>query len=161
LRATLVMLGLLTALAAGCATTRTGTPRVLPPRTAPAARPTSDSPVVRTAMGYLGVPYVLGGITPSGFDCSGFVWYVYRLHGIELPRNVAKQAGAGRHVDRDDIQAGDLVFFTTTGPGFTHVGIATSRGAFIHAPNSRGVVRIEPLTSPYWSQRYAGARRIF
>ena len=112
-------------------------------------------------MTFLGTPYVLGGTSPaSGFDCSGFVLYVFKQHGIEVPRNVVHQASAGRHVERPDIRAGDLVFFSTTGPGFTHVGIATSRDSFIHAPNSHGVVRIEPLTSPYWSARYAGARRL-
>ena len=120
----------------------------------------SDSPVVRVAVSYLGAPYVLGGTTPAGFDCSGFVWFVYRQLGISVPRAVFNQAGAGRHVDREEVRAGDLVFFNTTGEGFTHVGIATGRDAFIHAPNSRGVVRIEPLNSPYWSQRYLGARRV-
>jgi len=88
------------------------------------------------------------------------VWYVYRLHGIDLPRTVATQASAGRHVSREDVRPGDLVFFSTTGPGVTHVGIATSRETFVHSPNSRSAVRVEPLTSPYWSQRYAGARRL-
>jgi cell wall-associated NlpC family hydrolase len=175
----LLPLGLVASLLTGCASSHGPTLRVLPPRpaaaepssitaapaepsstTAAPAGPVSDSAVVRTALEYLGTPYVLGGTSPAGFDCSGFVQYVYRLHGVELPRYVANQAGVGRHVDRSDIRPGDLVFFSTTGPGFTHVGIATSRDAFVHAPNSRSAVRIEPLTSPYWSKRYAGARRI-
>jgi cell wall-associated NlpC family hydrolase len=155
----LLVVGLCASVLTGCASGGRPTLHVLPPRPA-AATPPSDSAIVRTALEYLGTPYVLGGTTPSGFDCSGFVWFVYRQFGVELPRNVATQAGAGRHVEREDIQPGDLVFFSTTGPGFTHVGIATSRDAFVHAPNSRSVVRVEPLTSPYWSQRYAGARRI-
>jgi cell wall-associated NlpC family hydrolase len=157
--ASLLLLGLSAALLTGCATTRGPKLRVLPPRSSPAAIP-SDSAIVRTALGYLGTPYVLGGTAPTGFDCSGFVWYVYRLHGVDLPRTVATQAGVGRPVNREDVRPGDLVFFSTTGPGFSHVGIATSRDAFVHAPNSRSVVRVEPLTSPYWSQHYAGARRL-
>jgi len=155
----LLLLGLCASALTGCATTQGAKLHVLPPRS-PAAGPPSDSAIVRTALEYVGTPYVLGGTTPVGFDCSGFVRYVYRLHGVELPRNVATQANVGQHIDRGDIRPGDLVFFSTTGPGFTHVGIATSRDAFVHAPNSRGVVRVEPLTSAYWSQHYAGARRI-
>ena len=165
----LLLLALSASLLTGCASGHGLQTRVLPPRPSSVAptpavpgstAPVSDSAIVRTALGYLGTPYVLGGTTPSGFDCSGFVWYVYRLHGVEVPRTVASQASAGRHVDRNDIRPGDLVFFSTTGPGITHVGIATSRDAFVHAPNSRSVVRVEPLTSPYWSQRYVGARRL-
>jgi len=150
---------LLAAAASGCATSGPAGPWVAPPRLSPVVAP-DESAVVRTALRYLGTPYVLGGVTPDGFDCSGFVWYVYRAHGVMLPRNVAKQAAVGRHVGRGDIQAGDLVFFSTTAPGVTHVGLATSRDAFVHAPNSRGVVRIEMLTSAYWSAHFAGARRV-
>ncbi|MCX6546327.1 MAG: C40 family peptidase [Acidobacteria bacterium] len=173
--APLLLFGLCAFLLTGCAASRGPTLHVLPPRPSlveppsdsavllprsSSVAPLLDSGVVRTALGYLGTPYVLGGTTPTGFDCSGFVRYVYHLNGVELPRNVATQASMGQPVEREDIRPGDLVFFSTTGPGLTHVGIATSRDAFVHAPNSRGVVRVEPLTSPYWSQHYAGARRL-
>ena len=153
-------MALLPALLAACATSHPPTPRVLPPRGTMGAGTTSDSPIVRTAMFYLGSPYVLGGISPAGFDCSGFVWFVFRQNGIDLPRTVSSLAGAGHHIDRGDLRAGDLVFFNTTGEGFTHVGIVVGPDAFIHAPNSRGVVRVESLSSSYWSPRYLGARRI-
>lgn len=153
-RALIVLVGLAW-LVSACATAQRPRPRVLPPGARPEA-----SAVVRTAQKYLGRPYRLGGTTPDGFDCSGFVWYVFRAHGIALPRTVASQAGAGWHVDRRGLAPGDLVFFRTSRASFSHVGLALGNDWFIHAPNAQGVVRIESLATSYWSSRYTGARRV-
>ncbi len=129
----------------------------LPPA-APAAA------ILQTAFDLLGTKYRFGGQAPdTGFDCSGFVSYVLRQHAIDVPRTVAEQFGAGRTVAQDDIQAGDLVFFSTTGPGATHVGIVIATGArweFIHAPADGSVVRIERFDQGYWAARWVGARRV-
>jgi cell wall-associated NlpC family hydrolase len=111
-----------------------------------------------TALSLLGAPYRNGGGDPRGFDCSGFVAYVYGLHGIALPRTVEAQADVGEGVRSP--AAGDLVFFRTSGRGPTHVGIALGPDRFIHAPSSRGVVRIELLGAPYWSERFLETRRV-
>jgi cell wall-associated NlpC family hydrolase len=129
-------------------------PEVLPPTGR------AGQAVVRTAEALVGTPYRLGGEDPTGFDCSGLVRYVLRQHGLDVPRNVASQWRTGRDIDRSDIRAGDLLFFATKGPGPTHVSLALDRQRFVHAPNARGVVRIESLTSSYWSQRFLGARRL-
>jgi cell wall-associated NlpC family hydrolase len=127
---------------------------------APAAPAGSDA-IVDTALGYRGVPYVLGGDNPkAGFDCSGLVQYVFAAHAIDVPRTVAEQYRVGVPVKLADLLPGDLVFFSTIGPGPTHVGIAISRDEFVHAPNSKGVVRVEPVDSPYWHDRFVGARRV-
>ena len=107
-----------------------------------------------------GTPYRNGGSDPSGFDCSGFVQWVFSQHGTKLPREVKDQFGAGLLIDRDDVRAGDLVFFQTVTRGPSHVGIALGNGEFVHAPSSRGVVRVEKYTSGYWEQRWLGARRV-
>ena len=121
--------------------------------------------VLQSAFDLLGTKYRFGGETPeSGFDCSGFVSYVLRQHGVELPRTVAEQFAAGRSVAQDEIQPGDLVFFTTTGPGATHVGLVVTSGSryeFIHAPADGASVRIERFDTGYWQQRWLGARRVF
>ena len=114
--------------------------------------------VLRTATDLLGTPYRQGGSTVEGFDCSGFVQYVFARHGLALPRTVRRQAEAGSRVR--DVEAGDLVFFATEGPGPTHVGIALGPDRFVHAPSSRGVVRVEPFDAPYWSRRFLEARRV-
>ena len=102
-----------------------------------------------------------GGSDPSrGFDCSGFVQWVFAQHGTALPREVRDQYGEGKRIGRKDVEAGDLVFFETVSRGPSHVGIALGTGEFVHAPSSRGVVRIEPYTSGYWASRWVGARRI-
>jgi cell wall-associated NlpC family hydrolase len=112
------------------------------------------------ALGYRGVPYRHGGSDPSGFDCSGFVQYVFKRVGALLPRETREQFLTGRRVDRDKVKAGDLVFFQTVSRGASHVGLAIGDGEFVHAPSSRGVVRVERLATNYWAQRFVGARRI-
>ena len=116
--------------------------------------------LVGMALSFRGVPYRNGGANPSGFDCSGFTQYVYSHHGIGLPREVREQFQQGRSVTEAEVAAGDLLFFTTTGPGPTHVAIAVGGGQFVHAPSSTGVVRVERLGTAYWSVRYLGARRL-
>ena len=113
-----------------------------------------------TALTFRGVPYRDGGADPDGFDCSGFVWYVFGTHGLALPRTVAEQAEWGEKVGAADLRPGDLVFFSTTAPGPSHVGIVIGGDSFVHAPSSSGVVRVERLSASYWSSRFVGARRV-
>ena len=116
--------------------------------------------LVAAALDLRGVPYRNGGIDPKGFDCSGLVAFVFKAHGLTVPRQTSEQFTVGRTIGRDDIQPGDLVFFTTVAPGASHVGIAVDNDEFVHAPSSRGVVRVERLTLPYWQRRFVGARRV-
>jgi len=140
-------------------------PDPAPPLTA-TATPTSSHPVMDgyalagTALGLRGIPYRNGGSDPSGFDCSGFTQYVFAQYGIALPREVREQFRVGKAVKPDDLAAGDIIFFTTTDPGPSHVAIAIGGDEFVHAPSSTGVVRVEHLSSSYWSPRYLGARRV-
>jgi cell wall-associated NlpC family hydrolase len=110
---------------------------------------------VALARAELGVPYVWGGESPSGFDCSGLVQYVYARLGVALPRVAADQYRAGLHVSRSDLRAGDLVFFDHLG----HVGIYTGGGRFIHAPHTGTVVQISSLTG-WYADTYVGATRV-
>lgn len=163
---------LLAAGTAACAA-KAGVPRpfpgaALPPGAAPppvvlpapesAAVPAND--LVAMALGYRGVPYRNGGSDPAGFDCSGFVQYVFKQTGTRLPREVREQFKVGHQVEQQDVQPGDLVFFETVARGASHVGLAIGGGEFVHAPSSRGVVRVERLATSYWAQRYVGARRM-
>jgi cell wall-associated NlpC family hydrolase len=129
-----------------------------------AARPFTGrepAPLISTALSFRGIPYRNGGSDPSGFDCSGFVQWVFATHGIRLPREVRDQYRVGRDVDdMKDVKAGDLVFFETVSRGASHVGLAIGGDQFVHAPSSRGVVRVEHLSASYWSRRFVGARRI-
>ena len=147
-------------------------PTVAVPPTGPTPASTA-SPVPARADGYeisgaalslRGVPYRKGGTDPSGFDCSGFVWYVFDQHGVRLPRTVSEQYQAGNGVDPRDLRAGDLVFFDTLSSGTrqlaTHVGIVIGGDEFVHAPSSTGEVRVERLASSYWGPRFVGARRM-
>ena len=110
---------------------------------------------------YLGCPYRSGGASPSGFDCSGFVYYVLKQLGLSPYRTPAEQFKMGSGVDKDALKAGDLVFFKgTTSGSISHVGIYAGNGQFIHAPNSRCAVSCSDLTSGYWAEHYYGARRV-
>ena len=115
------------------------------------------SSVVGIAMRYLGTPYVYGGASPSGFDCSGLVMYAYAQVGVSLPHNTVAQWGYGDavSVSRSQLQPGDLVFFY----GLGHVGIYVGGGNFIHAPHTGSVVKIDSLSGTYASE-YVGAKRI-
>jgi peptidoglycan endopeptidase LytE len=126
----------------------------------PAVAPPLARDIVNTALTLVGTPYRNGGSDPSGFDCSGFVQYVFSRYGISLPRSVVTQSLAGREVEPASIRAGDLVFFWTSGRKASHVGIALGDGRFVHAPSSRGAVRVESLAGAYWDPRLAGARRV-
>ena len=145
------------ALAAACASTG-GVPRPFP---TPGSRGAAldGSTVAGTALTLRGAPYRDGGSDPSGFDCSGFTQWVFARHRLSLPRDVREQFQQGTSVPPDDLEPGDLLFFTTVAPGPSHVGIAVGAGQFVHAPSSRGVVRVERLSTRYWSRRFLGARR--
>ena len=118
-----------------------------------------DERITGTALRYLGVPYVWGGTSFGGVDCSGFVWAVFAKNGIYLPRTADAQYEEGRHVSSRDLRAGDLVFFQTYSLGASHVGIYLGNGKFVHASSSDGV-RVDQLTEDYYSSRYLGARRL-
>ena len=126
------------------------------------AQPGSGSSAVSIAYQYLGVPYVYGGASPSGFDCSGFTMYVYSQLGISLPHGATPQLNYGASVSRSDLQPGDLVFFSDYGYAASHVGIYVGDGQFIHASSSSSngyCVCVSSLTSGYYDSHYAGARR--
>jgi NlpC/P60 family len=114
------------------------------------------------AMGLVGVPYRWGGNTPdAGFDCSGLVHYVVqRAASVNLPRTTADMSSRGASIDPDDIAAGDLIFFNTTGRAHSHVGIYVGKLRFVNAPSTGGTVRLDYLTNPYWAKRFDGIRRV-
>jgi len=131
------------------------------PATTPASTGGRGQAIAATALRYLGVPYVYGGTTPSGWDCSGFVGYIYQAAaGITLPRTTAQQYRVGTTISAAQVQAGDIVFFADTfGPGITHNGIALGDGRFIHARSEGYGTTISSLSDPYWSGHFAGAQR--
>ena len=129
----------------------------------PAPRPTgSDLGKAAAALAkqQLGKPYQWGAEGPDKFDCSGLVMYVYDNLGVKLPRVSGQQAYAGVHVDRKNLQPGDLVFFKLNGSGIDHVGIYLGHSDFVHAPRKHVPVRTDSLNNSYWRRRFKGARRL-
>lgn len=119
--------------------------------------------IVEIAKKYIGTPYVYGGMSPSGFDCSGFVKYVYSQYGVNLNRVAEDQAKNGYWVSRDNLQPGDIICFSSRPGGsyIGHVGIYVGNGQFIHSPQTGYTVTIQSLDGSYYGARYNCARRIF
>jgi cell wall-associated NlpC family hydrolase len=153
--------------ASGCASSG-ATPKPFPTPTPPAtARDRTDLPPVTDAQSLIdaalklrGIPYRNGGSDPSGFDCSGFIQWIFAKSGVRLPREVAGQFRIGRDIDLRHAEPGDLIFFTTTARGASHVGLIIGGDQFVHAPSARGVVRVESYRLSYWADRFVGVRRI-
>jgi peptidoglycan DL-endopeptidase CwlO len=118
--------------------------------------PTTGEKAVGIALRYLGTPYSWAGASPAGFDCSGFVMYVYGKLGIGLPHSSSALWGEGRPVARRDLEAGDIVFFN----GLSHVGIYVANGRFIHSPHSGDVVKISRFSDDWYGSTFDGARRL-
>jgi cell wall-associated NlpC family hydrolase len=128
---------------------------VAPPRGAP-----TDG-LAGAGLKLLGAPYVWGGSSPSGFDCSGFVWYVARQAGKQISRGMLGEYNSGAHPGRDELKPGDLVFFQNTySPGLSHNGIYIGNGQFVHAADERAGVTISSLNATYWSSHWFGATRL-
>jgi cell wall-associated NlpC family hydrolase len=132
-----------------------------PPEPKPVVAPANGWSVVGQASRFLGYPYVWGGHSPRGFDCSGFTWYAYQQAGRSIPlHDLWGQMQSGPRVSQANLQAGDLVFFANTYmPGLSHVGIYIGGGRFIHAGSERTGVTVSSLSDAYWGPRYYGATR--
>ncbi|MBQ7516224.1 MAG: C40 family peptidase [Schwartzia sp.] len=116
--------------------------------------------IIATGRKYTGVPYSFGGTTPKGFDCSGFVQFVFRQHGYAIPRMADEQYHLGKKVKkRKELVPGDLVFFSTYEPGASHCGIYLGQNKFLHVSSRRGV-RVDNLDDEYWKPRWYGGRHI-
>jgi len=134
-----------------------GTRLLLPP----AGQASQQHRFVAAALEYQGVRYRYGGMTSRGMDCSGLVARVLQTYGIDAPHNSQALSKLGVPVSRENLRPGDLVFFHTTRPGVSHVGIYLGDGKFIHASSRQGRVRVDRLDEGYYSQRFVGARRIY
>lgn len=122
----------------------------------------SAAALINTAKSYLGVPYVYGGSTPSGFDCSGLVQYVFNQHGITLHRVASQQYSYdGVAVSKSNLQPGDLLFFSSSDKSVGHVGLYIGDNQMIHASSGSGKVIISNITSNYYVNNYVGAKRVF
>lgn len=125
----------------------------------PVKQQEAASNVIDYAKQFIGTRYVYGGRSPSGFDCSGFTGYVYDKFGVSLPRTSSSQYSATTRVSRDNLQPGDLVFFSNGGRGVGHVGIYVGNNSFIHSPSAGKTVCIDSM-SGYYEKNYIGGGRI-
>jgi cell wall-associated NlpC family hydrolase len=166
LAALLVGAGLL--FLAGCAgAPRTADQAARAPVSAPLPAPAPSAPVldplraqvIFTAMQMVGVPYLWGGSTPAGFDCSGLVQYAYSNAGLQLPRTAADQFAAATPLTIEDAVAGDLLFFNDRSRT-SHVAIYLGEGRFVHAPNGGNHVSLDDLQTSYWRTHFSGAGRV-
>ena len=127
----------------------------------PASSTSSVQAVLNLAYSKIGSPYVWGAEGPNSFDCSGFTSYVFRnAAGVSIPRTSSAQSGYGRTVSKSNLQAGDLVFFNTSGKGVSHVGIYVGGGNMIHSPSSGKTVSVTSINSSYYSSRFVTAKRV-
>ena len=120
---------------------------------------TIGAKLVAEAKKHLGKKYVWGATGPNTFDCSGLTQYCHKKLGISIPRTSLAQSNSGKSVSKSNLQMGDLIFWKTTSAKVGHVGMYVGNGQFIHAPNSRSVVKIDSLSNSYYSSRYVNARR--
>ncbi|MNW31249.1 Murein DD-endopeptidase MepS/Murein LD-carboxypeptidase precursor [compost metagenome] len=119
----------------------------------------SEAKLIQEVSQVKGTPYKFGGTTSSGFDCSGFVRYVFNQFNLSLPRTSALQAKQGEVVAKSNLRPGDLVFFNTNGRGISHAGIYVGNNKFAHSSSSKGVT-VSKLSDSYYSKRYVTARRV-
>jgi hypothetical protein len=123
--------------------------------------PLKRKQIINTATQYIGTPYRHGGTTPSGFDCSGYVFFVYNKNGIQIPRSTAQQYTKGQKIPYRMAQPGDLLFFRINMNEISHVGIFVGNDTFVHAPSSGKHVRYDSIKNPYWQKRFYGAVSYF
>lgn len=128
---------------------------LLPAKEAAAASTTN---VIKEAKKYIGTPYRYGGISPKGFDCSGFVSFSYKKVGVALPHSAAAMYQKGKSVSKSKLKPGDLVFFNTGSKKISHVAIYIGNNKVIHSVSNG--VKIDYLSNPYWKTRYIGAKRV-
>ncbi|MBO6179490.1 MAG: C40 family peptidase [Selenomonadaceae bacterium] len=115
--------------------------------------------IIRTAKEYVGTPYLFGGETPSGFDCSGYLQFIFEKNGVFIPRLADEQYLLGEKRDKGKLVPGDLVFFTTYAEGASHCGLYLGENKFIHTSASKGV-RVDELSDPYWEPKFLGGKHI-
>lgn len=127
---------------------------------ADAANGVKSTQIATVASKVMGTKYVYGGTSTKGFDCSGFVGYVYKNVGVKLPRTTGGMYATGTSVAKKNLKVGDIVFFNTSGKGVSHAGIYIGNGKFAHSSSSKGV-SIAKINDPYyWGSKYIGAKRV-